>query len=319
MLNGHSGIPLDEIFDESNFDEDLYLESNPDVAASVAEGVFPDGRSHFEVFGSQERRAFRKLPAAFREAKAQKLASLEPLMKWDIEHQRHPTHLDFLTPALREQFNIIDTDSVSSHGYDEHVHELIDKHLNGVLLDCGAGRRPSYFPNVVNFEIADYDTTDVRGVGEVLPFVDNAFDAVLSIAVLEHVKDPFLCASEIMRVLKPGGDLLAAVPLLQPVHGYPNHYYNMTASGLENLFEPLDITRSWVPQSGGPIWSLTWIVNSWAKALPEGTRDEFLSMTLGELTQPTESFLASPFVTGLPEATNAELASVNYIRAVKPA
>ena len=76
------------------------------------------------------------------------------------------------------------------------------------------GRRAVYFDNVVNFEIVPYDTTDVRGVGEELPFRDASFDAVVSIAVLEHVKDPFRCAREIARVLKPGGELICAVPFL---------------------------------------------------------------------------------------------------------
>ena len=82
----------------------------------------------------------------------------------------------------------------------ETIHRLQD----GLILDCGAGRRPIYYSNVVNFEIVAYDTTDVRGVGESLPFETDSFDAVFSFAVLEHVKDPFRCASEICRVLKPG-------------------------------------------------------------------------------------------------------------------
>ena len=81
------------------------------------------------------------------------------------------------------------------------------------------------------------------GVAEVLPFGDNAFDAVISVAVLEHVRDPFGAAQEIIRVLKPGGKLFCCVPFLQPFHGYPNHYYNMSHVGLANLFRGLKISR----------------------------------------------------------------------------
>jgi SAM-dependent methyltransferase len=100
-----------------------------------------------------------------------------------------------------------------------------------------AGLRDIYYDNVVNYEIVDYDTTDVIGPGERLPFRDGVFDAVISIAVLEHVRDPFACAAEIVRVLKPGGELVCSVPFLQPLHGYPHHYYNMTPQGLRALFE----------------------------------------------------------------------------------
>jgi ubiquinone/menaquinone biosynthesis C-methylase UbiE len=85
------------------------------------------------------------------------------------------------------------------------------------------------------------DSTDVLGVAEELPFVDNAFDAVISVAVLEHVRDPFSAAKEITRVLKPGGKLFGYVPFLQPFHGYPNHYYNMTRVDLANLFRDLNV------------------------------------------------------------------------------
>ena len=43
--------------------------------------------------------------------------------------------------------------------------------LIGLILDCGGGRRRVYLDNIVNFEIVVYDTTDVRGVGEMLPLL----------------------------------------------------------------------------------------------------------------------------------------------------
>ena len=185
-----------------------------------------------------------------------------------MSHREDGGCYDFLTQELRAKFNIVDTDAVSSHGYDAFAMEIVNKHRTGWVLDCGAGKRPVYFDNVVNFEIASMIRQTSGGVGEVLPFVDNAFNAVLSIAVLEHVKDPFLCAREIARVLKPGGDLMCCVPFLQPLHGYPHHYYNMTHQGLKNLFEDLlKIDRLDVYENILPIASLTWIVRSWADGL----------------------------------------------------
>ena len=52
--------------------------------------------------------------------------------------------------------------------------------------------------------------------------------------------------------MKPGGRIFAAVPFLQPYHGYPDHYYNMTAAGLRNLFADLEVERLDVPGLGAP-------------------------------------------------------------------
>jgi hypothetical protein len=81
--------------------------------------------------------------------------------------------LDFLTPQLRRDFAVVDTDAVSNNEYDADALGLIEKHCEGVVLDCGAGRRRVYYENVINFDIVHYDTTDVRGAGEVLPFNDD--------------------------------------------------------------------------------------------------------------------------------------------------
>lgn len=300
--------------------EDAYLKSNPDVAQAVASGQFRSGLQHFEAFGKIEGRTWggqgnRDVPAADVAAiKASKLLRIEPLLRKNMPYLASPGSYDFLTDELRREFNIVDTKAVSSNNYDGHVLDLIERHRDGLILDCGAGKRAVYYENVVNFEIVAYASTDVRGVGEVLPFKDNSFDAVVSIAVLEHVKDPFRCAQEIARVLKPGGELICCVPFLQPYHGYPHHYYNMTHQGLINLFSSsIDVDRVEVYQSVYPIWSLTWMVQSWAAGLSGKTKDDFLNMPLRDLLAPATQFLQAPFVTELSTDKNHELASANVL------
>lgn len=48
--------------------------------------------------------------------------------------------------------------------------------------------------------------------GAALPWLDNSFDCVTLLAVLEHVDDRALLLREIRRVLKPGGALVITVP-----------------------------------------------------------------------------------------------------------
>ncbi|RYZ73790.1 MAG: class I SAM-dependent methyltransferase [Lysobacteraceae bacterium] len=302
-----------------DFDEQRYLRANPDVAAAVRAGSLNSGLEHFTSFGQAEGRRQAVAQDLLAQLKQRKLERIRPLLRTDLPCVEAPRYFDFLSEDLRDQFRIIDTEAVSSNGYDGHVMALIHKHEAGLVLDCGAGSRTEYFDNVVNFEIADYDSTDVRGVGEVLPFQDGVFDAVISIAVLEHVKDPFLCAKEIVRVLKPGGELICCVPFLQPLHGYPHHYYNMTHQGLENLYrDSMAIDRVEVYDSVLPIWSLSWMLTSWAAGLEGSVREDFLQMRVADLMDDPMGQVHKPFVRNLSAEVNRELASANVLFAHKP-
>lgn len=225
---------------------------------------------------------------------------------------------NFLPQKLINYGNVKSTNNVSAHKYDRVAEQLIEQFKDGLILDNGCGLRQVYYDNVVNFEIVDYPTTDVLGIGERLPFKSDVFDAVFSLAVLEHVKNPFECAQEIIRVLKPGGILYAVVPFLQPFHGYPDHYYNMTSSGLKNLFsEKLQVIECKVPISGLPIWCLTWFLNSYIRGLPKLAANTFKQMKVSDLLSPSTEYLDKDFVTQLSTEVNEELACTNSLIAKK--
>lgn len=231
-----------------------------------------------------------------------------------VAYTCNKSHFNFMTEALKEEFKIRRGEHISAHPYCPVALSIIARYDTGLILDCGAGRRDREYPNVVNFEIADFPSTDVIGVNERLPFRDETFDAVFSLAVLEHVKDPFRSAREISRVLKKGGILYCVVPFLQPLHGYPNHFYNMTSQGLVSLFEKaIEITDCGVPVSGLPISTLTWFLKSWAEGLEGKVRQDFLNMKVGDLIQAPEQYLDQDFVTHLPEEKNLELAGTTVI------
>lgn len=311
---------LTEKATDENFSEAAYLHANPDVAGDVRKGIsLHSGRQHFELFGKNEGRCIRLSPEVIAEPKKCKHEKIKKLLRNDMPFaETEGECFDFLTEENRLKYSIINTEAVSCNNYDSHVDELIAELSEGLILDCGAGRRDIYFDNVVNFEIADYDTTDVVGVGEMLPFIDGAFDAVLSLSVLEHVKDPFMCAKEIARVLKPGGRLISSVPFLQPYHGYPQHYYNMTYQGLVNLFEEtLEIDKVEIDEKALPVWSLTWMLREWANGLNGVAKEEFLQMRIADLLESGDKYLNRSFVKALPDKQNRELAYATVLFAHK--
>lgn len=59
---------------------------------------------------------------------------------------------------------------------------------------------------------AGYTFSLLEGDGRTLPYGDASFDAVAIMDVLEHVPDPARVLDEVLRVLKPGGRLVAFVP-----------------------------------------------------------------------------------------------------------
>ena len=77
-----------------------------------------------------------------------------------------------------------------------------------------------FYQKFRSFSHWDYPTTDlyspladVKADLRKLPFEDHAYDLILCNHVLEHIPDHLQALSELYRVLKKGGTLIAQVPL----------------------------------------------------------------------------------------------------------
>lgn len=99
---------------------------------------------------------------------------------------------------------------------------------NDSVLDVGCGDASNYQAWMVK-QVSKLSAIDISTIGierartmgidarvhdlsERFPFDDGAFDGAVCIEVLEHLYDPKFTVSEIYRVLKPGGLLVASVP-----------------------------------------------------------------------------------------------------------
>jgi SAM-dependent methyltransferase len=135
-------------------------------------------------------------------------------------------------------------DQGPTHPYGKRSLELIDElHSGCVFLDLGCGIKDDsqLLENAVLLDAVQFRNVDIVNTCARLPFSDRTFDLVISQAVFEHVPDPFAMAREIFRVLKPGGNVLIDTAFMQPLHGDPNHYFNMTMEGLRVVLRDFDI------------------------------------------------------------------------------
>jgi SAM-dependent methyltransferase len=64
----------------------------------------------------------------------------------------------------------------------------------------------------------------------------RTFGTVICASVLEHVDNVWAMASNIARLVEPGGRLFLSVPMSWRLHGYPSDYWRFTPNGVHVLF-----------------------------------------------------------------------------------
>lgn len=220
------------------------------------------------------------------------------------------------------------TDRVSRHPYSVRAEEIIARHPSGSVLDLGAGGKLERRENVVQIDIFRYPAVDVVGSADCLPFQDNAFDAVISQAVFEHLQYPEWAVSEVRRVLKPGGIAKIDTAFLQPEHGYPHHFYNATETGLLHWFRDFEIQWSGVEPFQHPKWALHWFLGVYLDFIGKKEADVLRKLPVGDLldtlqrhsTQQTtpEDLHITAALDALPEHFLRVLAAGVSVHAINP-
>jgi SAM-dependent methyltransferase len=155
-----------------------------------------------------------------------------------------------------------------------------------LYLDLGSGLRRQVFENCLYVEVYPSLTADLIVAPTcTYPIKSGSLDGVGSFAVLEHVRQPWVVVQEIHRMLKPGGRVYIDWPFLQPVHGFPSHYFNATREGLRTIFEDVGINISEVVTMPHqmPDYTVDWAFGKFIRGLPEKHRDKIMAMTVEEL------------------------------------
>ena len=154
-------------------------------------------------------------------------------------------------PCLRDceekQINLISKAStLPSYDSSNLKIPFIDRALQSDLLtlELGGGLDLCQNKNLIKSDAFLY-SKEMHLIADAhsLPFADETFSFVYALAVFEHLHSPWIAADEIFRVLKPGGEVFVLTAFMQHEHGYPNHYFNMTRSGLERIFCNFEISQ----------------------------------------------------------------------------
>jgi SAM-dependent methyltransferase len=141
---------------------------------------------------------------------------------------------------------------------------LLEKYIplyKGVLYDLGAGESPykEFFLRHADKYVSvdwsgSYHDTKAAVVADLngpLPIGSGVADTVVSLSVLEHVREPQSMLNEACRILKKGGAVVLEVPWQWWIHEEPYDFFRYTPYGLEYLFKNAGLVDIKIePQAG---------------------------------------------------------------------
>jgi uncharacterized protein YbaR (Trm112 family) len=165
-------------------------------------------------------------------------------------------------------------------GYLPWIERLVVQSLppGAIMLDLGAGNRAVNLPQVIRMDVTRTPFVDVVGDAQALPFLPGAFDFIFSLAVMEHLPQPFAAAREMAAALRPGGYVYGECNFVFPYHGFPHHYFNATQQGLEEVFAPFRKLRSGVAPYQMPSFAVRALLGEYRRALERLAPDRTASL-----------------------------------------
>jgi ubiquinone/menaquinone biosynthesis C-methylase UbiE/uncharacterized protein YbaR (Trm112 family) len=160
--------------------------------------------------------------------------------------------------------------------YGPWVHRSVLQSLTDdqVCVDLGSGNMALDDPCIIRLDSRLSPYVDIVADLHALPFRADSLAFVFSLAVLEHVRQPFAAAAEMYRVLKPGGYVYGECSFVFAYHGYPHHYFNASLDGLRQVFAQFRHLRSGVAPYQAPSFALTTVLSTYLNAFRPATAEE---------------------------------------------
>lgn len=298
-----------QIADKLNFSERGYLLANKDVAEA---GVNP--RQHLIEYGIREGR---------RQVNGELLSGSEYRRK-KFERFKDVLSADISAFPAKIGDGILSLESYLAESANEDFGAFVneaDANPEKLYLDIGCGLRKVNRDNILYLEV--YPSLSADLVVEpncTYPIKDASLDGVGCFAVLEHTRKPWLVVEEMNRMLKPGGKAFIDWPFLQPVHGFPSHYYNATREGLKALFEDNGFEINLAATGGHqtPDHTITWVVGKFLRDLPKDKQKKFGRVRVRDLVNyPPGHKFWNEILEGLPDAMLSEFGCGNHLIATK--
>lgn len=137
--------------------------------------------------------------------------------------------------------------------YPFNARKVITEHVDpakNLVVDVGAGARRVH-PDIITLDLFDYDTVDIVCSVDRLPFAPNSVDGFVSLAVIEHLPDPFAMVESLYRATRAGGFGIHDVPFLYHFHESPRDFMRFTHMGLMLLFKKWKTVRLF--NNAGPV------------------------------------------------------------------
>lgn len=232
-----------------------------------------------------------------------------------------PTAGRFPIVFTESHYSLEDYASESANAYFGPFVDAIQSNPTHRFLDLGCGYRNTLYQNCLYLEVYPSASADIIVHPDArYPIKTSSLDGIGCFAVLEHTKEPWIIVDEIYRMLKPGGKCFIDWPFLQPIHGYPNHYFNATRAGLQHIFERAGFRTDQLNTEPNqtPDWTIHWILSRLTQELPNKLRERLLGMTVADLIDnPPATAFWQELIKPLPERAVSELACGNTLIATK--
>ncbi|MDP9826836.1 class I SAM-dependent methyltransferase [Kineosporia succinea] len=133
----------------------------------------------------------------------------------------------------------------------QHIKTMLGKSgvKSGRILEIGGRANPykDWFPGF-EYTALDLEITEpgvIQGDITNIPELESgSFDAIISVDVFEHIREPWLAAPEIVRLLRPGGFTYHSTVFSWRYRPSPVDYWRFSPEALAFLFKDLRIMQA---------------------------------------------------------------------------